>query len=110
MAIAYTNAQVQGTTSTGSYSTLYSTGASVTALISSLLITNTSSTAALYRIAIMSTAGTPAAANWIIYDATVQANDVVSLTLGLTLKNSQYIRVSSSANTVTFSAYVSEIS
>jgi hypothetical protein len=110
MAVAYTNAQIQGTSSTGSYSTLYSTGASVTALISSLLVTNTSSTAALYRIAIMSTAGTPAAANWVVYDATVQANDTVSLTLGLTLKVNQYLRVSSSANTVTFSAYVSEFS
>lgn len=110
MATTYKNAQVQGTSSTGTYSTLYNTGASTTAVISSIVVTNTSSTAALYRIAIMGSAGTPAAANWVVYDATVQGNDTVCLTLGITLGNTQYIRVSSSANTVTFSAYISEIS
>ena len=110
MATTYKNSQVQGTASTGTYSTLYNTGASTTAVISSILVTNTSSTAALYRIGIMASAGTPAAANWVVYDATVQANDTVCLTLGITLGNTQFIRVSSSANTVTFSAYISEIS
>lgn len=110
MATTYKNAQVQGTASTGTYATLYNTGAATTAVLSSLVVTNTASTAALYRIAIMGSAGTPAAANWIVYDATVQANDTVCLTLGITLGNTQFIRVSSSANTVTFNAFVSEIS
>jgi len=110
MATTYKNAQVQGTSSTGTYATLYNTGAATTAVISSIVVTNTASTAALYRIGIMTTAGTPAAANWVVYDATVQPNDTVCLTLGITLGNTQYIRVSSSANTVTFSAYISEIS
>ena len=108
----YRNAQVQGTASTGTYSTLYNTGASTTAVISSILVTNTASTAALYRIGIMPSAGTPALANgeWIVYDATVQGNDTVSLTLGVVLGNTEFIRVSSSANTVCFNAFVSEIS
>ncbi len=110
MATTYKNGQVQGTSSTGTYATLYNTGASTTAVISSIVVTNTASTAALYRIGIMTTAGTPAAANWVVYDATVQANDTVCLTLGITLGNTQFIRVSSSANTITFSAYISEIS
>jgi hypothetical protein len=58
----------------------------------------------------MGTAGTPAAAEYIVYGATVAASDTTSLTLGITLSNTQYIRVSSSANTVTFSAFISEIS
>lgn len=112
MAEVYKNAQIQGTASTGTYSTLYSTGAATTAVISSILVTNTASTAALYRIGIMATAGTPAIANgeWVTYDATVQGNDTVALTLGITLGNTKFIRVSSSANTVCFSAFVSEIS
>lgn len=110
MPTTYKNSQVQGTAGTGTYATLYNTGASTTAVISSILVTNTAATAATYRIGIMGTAGTPAAANWVVYDASVAANDVVCLTLGITLGNSQFIRVSSSANTVTFSAYVSEIS
>jgi hypothetical protein len=112
MAEVYKNAQVQGTAGTGTYATLYNTGASTTAVISSIVVTNTASTAALYRIGIMGSAGTPAIANgeWIVYDATIQANDTVSLTLGVTLGNTKYIRVSSSANTVCFNGFVSEIS
>lgn len=108
----YRNAQVQGTVSTGTYATLYSTGASTTAVISSLIVTNTASTAALYRIGISPTAGTPSLANgeWIVYDATIQANDTIALTFGIVLGNTEFIRVSSSANTVCFNAFVSEIS
>jgi hypothetical protein len=45
-----------------------------------------------------------------VYDATIAGNDTVALTLGITLQDSRYIRVSSSADTVTFSAMVAEIS
>lgn len=112
MAEVYKNAQVQGTASTGTYATLYNTGASTTAIISSIVVTNTAATAATYRVAIMGSAGTPAVASgeFIVYDATVQPNDTIALTLGVTLGNTKYIRVSSSANTVCFNAFVSEIS
>ena len=109
MATVYKNAQLQGTAAVGTYGTLYSTGASTTAVISSILITNTAATSATYRIGIMGSAGTPAAANWVVYGSTVAANDTICLTLGVTIGNTQFIRVSSSADTVTFSAYVSEI-
>jgi hypothetical protein len=110
MPTAYKNAQVQGTTSVSTYATLYNTGASTTAVLSTIAICNTASASATYRIAIMGSAGTPAAANWLVYDAPIAANDTFFLTTGVTLGNTQFIRVSSSANTVTFSAYVSEIS
>lgn len=110
MATAYKNSQIQGTTSTTTYATLYSTSASVSSVISSIAVCNTASVSATYRIAIMGSAGTPAAANWIAYDAVVPGNDTVFITTGITLSPSQFIRVSSSANTVTFSAYISEIS
>lgn len=110
MATVYKNVGVQGTAGTSTYATLYNTSASTTAVISSIVVTNTSSSSATYRIAIMGSAGTPAAANWVVYDATIAGNDTIALTLGIALGNTQFIRISSSANTVTFSAYVSEIS
>ena len=112
MAEVYKNAQVQGTASTGTYATLYSTGAATTAVVSTILVTNTASTAALYRVGIMASAGTPAIASgeWLAYDATVQPNDSVALTFGTTLGNTEFIRVSSSANTVCFNGFVVEIS
>lgn len=110
MATVYKNVGVQGTASTGTYATLYNTASATTAVISSIVVTNTSSSSATYRIAIMGSEGTPAAANWVVYDAAIAGNDTIALTLGIALGTTQYIRVSSSANTVTFSAYVSEIS
>lgn len=110
MATIYKTQQVQGTASTGTYATLYNTGAATTAVISTIAVCNTATGSATYRIGIMGSAGTPAAANWLVYDATVPGNDTVFITAGIALGNNQFIRVSSSANTVTFSAYVSEIS
>lgn len=109
MPTVYKNAQVQGTAGLSTYSTLYNTSASATAVISTILITNTSASSGTYRIAIMGSAGTPAASNWLVYDSTVAGNDTIALTLGVTLGNSQFIRVSSAANTITFTAFISEI-
>ena len=110
MATVYKNAQLQGTAAIGTYGTLYSTGASTTAVVSTILIVNTSSAATQYRIAIMGSAGTPANPQFVVYDDTCAANDVVAFTIGITLGNSQYIRVSSSADTLGFTAFISEIS
>lgn len=109
MPTVYKNAQVQGTASVGTYTTLYNTSASSTAVISTVAITNTASTSGTYRIGIMGSAGTPSASNWLVYDGSVVGNDTILLTLGVTVGNSQFIRVSSSANTITFTAFVSEL-
>ena len=109
MATTYKLAQVQGTSSTGTYSTLYNTGASTTAIVSNLLIANQASATVTVRVGIDDTAGTPGAAEWLLYDVVVGANDTLSFG-PLSLGNTQYLRVSSSANTCTFSAAVAEIS
>jgi hypothetical protein len=109
MATTYKLAQVQGSASTGTYSTLYDTSASVTAIISNLLIANQASAAVTVRVGIDTTAGTPGAAEWLLYDVVVGANDTLSFG-PLSLGNTQFLRVSSSANTCTFSAAVAEIS
>jgi hypothetical protein len=110
MAIAYKPAQVQGTASTGTYATLYETPASTEAVVSTIVICNTAAASATYRIGLDTSAGTPGASEWLVYDASVAANDTVALTLGVSLDAGRFIRVSSSADTVTFSAFVSEIS
>lgn len=113
MPTVYKNAQLQGTTSVTSYSNLYNTTAATTAVVSTMAIVNTASTSAIYRVSIVPASGSataPSAANWLVYDSAVAANDTILLTIGATLSNSQYIRVSSSANTVTFTAFISEIS
>ena len=110
MATAYKYAQVQGTASTGTYATLYTTPAATQAVISSLVITNQSSSTLTVRIGLDTTAGTPGASEWLLYDAIVSGNDTVALTLGVTLDASKFVRVSSSADTCNFTAFLSEIS
>lgn len=110
MATAYKNAQVQGTAASTTYATLYTPATGASAVVSQISICNTAATQATYRVAIMTSAGTPAAANWIAYDTVVPANDTAFIGGGLSLANGDYIRISSSANTVSFTAFVSEIS
>ena len=110
MATAYKYAQVQGTASTGTYATLYTTPAATEAVISSLVITNQSSSATTVRIGLDATAGTPGDSEWLVYDAAIAGNDTVALTLGVTLDAEKFVRVSSSADTCNFSAFLSEIS
>lgn len=110
MATAYKYSQVQGTASTGTYATLYTTPAATQAVISSLVITNQASSDVTVRIGLDATAGTPGASEWLVYDAVIAGNDTVALTLGVTLDAEKYLRVSSSADTCNFSAFLSEIS
>ena len=110
MATAYKYAQVQGTASTGTYSTLYTTPSATEAVISSLVITNQASSDVTVRIGLDDTAGTPDSSQWLVYDAVVSGNDTVALTLGVTMPTGKFIRVSSSANTCNFTAFLSEIS
>lgn len=109
MATNYKYSQVQGTASTGTYATLYTTPSATQAVISTIIICNTSATTQTYRIGLDTTAGTPGASEWLVYDSVVAGNDSICLTLGVCLDASKFIRVSSSANTVVFSAFVSEI-
>jgi hypothetical protein len=106
---AYKYSQVQGTASTGTYATLYSTSASVSAVISSLVICNQASSDVTTRIGLTTSAGTPTAAQFLVYDAVVAGNDTVALTLGITMDVSKFLRISSSASACNFTAFVSEI-
>jgi len=110
MATNYKYSQIQGTASTGTYATLYTTPAATQAVISSLVITNQSSSSITVRIGLDTTEGEPSASEWLVYDAAIAGNDTVALTLGVTMDASKFIRVSSSADTCNFTAFLSEIS
>jgi len=106
--MAYKTAQVQGTSSISTYSTLYSTPSDTEAVISTISICNTASTSATYRIAIEDGVFSPGPSTWIVYDSVISAKDTVFLTIGMTLQENKYIRISSSINSLAFSAFVSE--
>ena len=90
---------------------LYSASATAgtSTVISSIVICNTSSTAATYSIAVNTVSATYAAGRYVVFQATIAGNDTVALTLGLVLDpTNRFLNVSSSANTVNFSAYGAE--
>jgi len=106
MATTYKEQVALGTASTGTYSTLYSTGAGVTA-VCQLMISNESSSAVTVRVGLADSAGTPS--RFRLYDVVVAGNDTLSFG-PINMAASRFLRVSSSANTCTFWGDVAEIS
>ena len=97
--------------SAGAYSTLYNPTGVTSAVISTLVISNQSASVATYNIAIASTASSPTTpdASFMAYGVSIPANTTISYTIGLTLENGKYVRVSASSTSVGFQAYGSEI-
>ena len=97
-----------GTIGTGD--TTYTVPAATAAVISTISVCNTAASAATYRIAI-STTTSFVTAGYIVYNATVAANETVLLTCGFTMDTTnKYLLTSASASTVSFSVFGSEIS
>lgn len=109
MPTTYKRQGLQGTTAVSTYGTLYTVPAATTAVLSTIAICNTAGASATYRIGFATSAIEPSAADWLVYGGTVPANDTVFLTIGVTLNTGTLIRVSSSANTISFQAFISEI-
>lgn len=109
MATAYKDAQTVGTSATSTYSTLYNTGAATTAIISNILIANEASSSVTVRVGLATSATTPASGAFLAYDLVIPANDTAQLG-PITLGNTKYLRISSSATTCSFTAAVAEVS
>ena len=110
MAENFKYAQVQGTSSTGTYTNIYNTPDNTEAIVSSLVICNTSSSNITVRLGLDSaSAGSLLSNEFLVYDAVVAGNDTVALTLGICMDANKYIRGSSSSSACVFSAFVSEI-
>lgn len=93
----------------GTAATLYTVPDSTSTIVSTISICNRAAVAATYSIGV-STTTSYSTAGTIISSATVAANDTVFLTLGITLDTTnKYLLCSSSASTVSFNAFGSEI-
>ena len=87
---------------------LYTVPASANAVGSTLSICN-QGISTTYRIAIRPAGAAIASSQYVVYDAAINANDTVFLTLGVTLAATDVVSVYAGTATVSFHLYGSEI-
>jgi hypothetical protein len=88
---------------------VYTVGSGKSAVISTITVANRAATSATYRIAVRPLGATIANQHYIAYDATVTANDTISLTLGVTLAATDVVTVYASTANFSFNLFGSEI-
>lgn len=92
----------------GTGATVYS--ASAPTVVSTIVVCNTSSTAGTYSIGV-STASAYEQSGYIVYQAAIAGNDTIGLTFGLTMDTTnKFLLASTSASTISVSAFGSEVS
>ena len=88
---------------------LYLVPSSTEAIVSTIVVANRENATNTFRIATKTDNSTVANTDYIAYDASIAANDTITLTLGVTLQTVAEISVGASDANVTFQAYGTEI-
>ena len=89
--------------------TLYTVPSTTSTVCSTIVICNQAASAATFRIAVRPAGATLAAQHYISYDSNLNANDSITMTIGITLATTDVITVRASTTTVSFSLFGSEI-
>lgn len=89
---------------------LYTVPASTQTIVSTITVCNRVSANASFRIAVRGGGATLANNHYLYYDTAINGNETISLTLGLTLNESDIITIYSSSGNLTFNAFGTEIS
>ncbi len=88
---------------------VYTVGSGKSAVVSTITVCNRAASSATYRIAIRVAGATLANEDYIAYDATVAANDTISLTIGVTLAATDVVTVYASTANLSFNIFGAEI-
>lgn len=88
---------------------VYTVPASTQAVISTITVANANSSEATFRIAVRKSGATLEQKHYIVYDATINANDTTAITLGLSLGATDVITVYTSTTNISFGVFGSEI-
>jgi glucose-6-phosphate dehydrogenase assembly protein OpcA len=89
--------------------TLYTVPADTSAVVSTIVVANRSGSLATYRIAIRPAGESLASKHYIAYDVTVGAADSTTLTLGITLAETDVVTIYASTENLSFNLFGSEI-
>lgn len=109
MAVAY-KVLGQSAPSATTATDVYTVPSATETVISSIVVAERGGSAATFRIAIRPNGAALAASHYIAYDTPVSANDVVALSLGVTVDAADVVTVYASSGDLTFSLFGSEIS
>jgi len=90
--------------------TLYTSGTAAGAVVSSVVICNQSTSAQTYRVSVRVAGAGDTPKQYLAYDVVLGSNATDTLTLGLTLANTDVISIAASSTSVSFSAFGSELS
>lgn len=90
--------------------TLYTVPSATSAVCSTITICNQASTAGSFRIAVRPAGEALAAQHYIAYDTSIPANDVLTMTIGLTLATTDVVTIYASSSSISFNLFGSEIS
>ena len=89
--------------------TIYAVPAATQAVISTLSVCNTSTVSTTYRVAVRPVGTAVTGRHYIVYDATIPANDSVYLTLGISLGPTDVLAAFAGNAFLTFNAFGAEI-
>jgi hypothetical protein len=100
----------QGNGVIGTAANIYTCPTATAAVVSSISVCNTSSTAATFTVGISTASATYEASGLLFYQVSLAGNDSFIATMGATLDaTNKYLVASTSASTVSFSVFGSEI-
>jgi hypothetical protein len=88
---------------------LYTVTNGATAIVSTITVCNRGATAATFRVSVSLDGAATANKDYIYYDVTLAANDTFAATLGITLGDTDKIRVYASTANLSFNAFGQEM-
>jgi hypothetical protein len=88
---------------------VYTVGSGKSAVVSTITVCNRSTANVTYRIAIRPAGAAIANQHYVAYDATVSANDMIALTIGVTLAATDVVTVYASTANTSFNVFGAEI-
>ena len=108
MANAYKTLGQVGDASANNVS-LYAVPSGSEAVVSTIVICNRENATNTFRIAVRPDASTLANEHYLAFDSSIQPNDTITMTIGITLGDLDVISVGASDANVSFSAFGTEI-
>jgi len=90
-------------------SDLYTVPSATSAVCSTIVICNQAASAATFRVAVRPAGASISTSQYISYDTNVNANDSITMTIGITLATTDVVTVRANTTTVSFNLFGSEL-